>query len=153
MKGSEGSDDPNHPGTSHSLAACASTLTGWRATGYQTPCIPSYSHSQSLSWDCHSQCPRPRSHTSDSSVLSFGSSSPTKSESDTGSSRGDSNGLEQYLSHSPDVIFLGKTKDDNGSGEEETSSILDILNSDTEEVCMATVHRKAHQSDAPYATW
>ena len=151
--GSEGGNDPNCPGTSLSPAACTSTFTGWRSTGYHTPHSPSYSPSHSPSQNRHSQGSRPRPHTSDSSVLSFGSSSPTESESDTGSSWGDSNGLEQYCSGSPDVTFLGKTGDDNSSDEEETLSLLDISNSDTEEVCMAAACRRAHQRDVLYATW
>ena len=86
-------------------------------------------------------------------MSSFGSLSPTESESDTGSSWGDSNGPERYRSGSPDIVFLGKARDENGSDEEETSSLLDISNSDTEEVCTAAVRRKACQSDALYATW
>ena len=86
-------------------------------------------------------------------MLSFGSSSPTESESDSGSSWGDSDGPEQYRSGSPDIIFLGKTEDDNGSDEEETLSLLDISNSDTEEVHTAAVRRKMRQSDALYAAW
>ena len=77
-------------------------------------------------------------------MSSFGNSSPTKSESDTESSWGDSDDPEQQRSGSPDVVFLGKTGDDNGSDEEETLSPLDISNSDTEEVRMAAVCTERH---------
>ena len=43
--GSKGSNDPNHPSTSLFPAAHASTFSGWHATGYHTPCIPSCSPS------------------------------------------------------------------------------------------------------------
>ena len=93
--------------------------------------------------------------------MSFGSSSPTESDSDTGSSWGDSDGLEQYRSSSPDVVFLGKNEEDpadaggeeNDSDNEETFSLLDISNLDNEEVCKAAAHNKACQSDVLYATW
>ena len=148
-----GGDDPNHPDTSLSLAAHASTFLDWHTTGYQTPHSPLCSHSRSPSQNCHSQGLRPRQHTSNSSVSSFGSSSPTESESDTRSSWGDSDDPERYRSGSPDVIFLGKAGDENGSDEEETSSLLDISNSDTEEVHTAAECRKVHQSDALYTAW
>ena len=144
--GSKGGDDPNHPGTSLSLAAHTSTFSDWHASGYQTPSRPSRSHS-------HSPGSRPGPHTSDSSVSSFGSLSTTESESDTGLSWGDSNSPARYCSSSPDVVFLGKAGDENGSGKEETSSLLDISNSDTEEVHTAATCKKAHQSDAMYAAW
>ena len=126
MIGSKGGDDPNRPGTSLSLASCVSTLSGWHTTGYQTPRSPSYSPSHSPSQNCHSRGLRPRPHTSNSSVSSFDSLSPTESESDTGSSWGDSNSLEWHCSGSPDIVFLGKTGDENGSDGEETLSLLDI---------------------------
>ena len=132
---------------------CVSTFLGWHATGYQTPCSPIYSPSCSPSQNHHSRGSRPRPHTSDSSVSSFSSSSPTESESDTRSSRGDSDSQEWHHSHSPDIVFLGKTGDDNGSDKEETLSLLDISNSDTEEVHTAAARRKMSQSDALYATW
>ena len=94
MIGSKGGNDPKCPGTSLSLAAHASTFSDWRATGYQTPHSPSCSPSCSPSRNHCSQGPRPRPHTSDSNVLSFGSLNPTESESDTGSSWGDSDGPE-----------------------------------------------------------
>ena len=96
----------------------------------------------------------------DSSASSFGSSSPTKSESDTRSSWGDSNGPEQYHSGSPDVVFLGKDADsvdtegeENGSDDEEALSLLNITNSDSEEIHQAAACDKAWQSDVLYATW
>ena len=112
-----------------------------------------YSPNHSPSRNHHSQGLRLRPHSSDSSASSFGSSSPTESESDTGSSWGDSNSPERYHSGSPDIVFLGKTEEDNGSDKEETLSLLDISNSDTEEVCKAAARKKACQSDVLYATW
>ena len=153
MIGSEGSDYPDCPRRSLSPAPCASTSTSQCATGYRTPRSPLYSPHHSPSGNRHSRGSRFRPHSSDSSASSFGSPSPAESESDTGSSWGDSNGPEQYRSGSPDVIFLGKTENDNGSDEEETLSLLDISNSDTEEVCMAAACKKACQSDVLYATW
>ena len=92
--------------------------------------------------------------------MSFGSSSPTESESNTGSSWGDSDSPEQYHSGSHDVVFLGQHDEDpedaegeeNGSDEEDTF-LLDITNSDSEEVRKAAAHDKAHQSDVLYAAW
>ena len=151
MIGSEGGDHPNHPSTSLSPAPHASTSMGWHATGYQTPRSPSYSPHRSPSQNHHSQGSRLRPHSSDSSALSFGSSSPTESESDTGLSWGDSDGPERYRSGSPNIVFLGKTEEDNGSDKEETLSLLDISNSDTEEVHKTAACKKAHQSDVLYA--
>ena len=45
----EGSNGPNHPSTSLSLAVCASTFLDWHATGYRTPCRPLRSPSRSQS--------------------------------------------------------------------------------------------------------
>ena len=58
-------------------------------------------------------------------------------------------------------MFIGKTEEDppdaggeeNSSDEEETLSLLDISNSDNEEVRTAAVHKKARQSDILYAAW
>ena len=86
-------------------------------------------------------------------MSSFGSSSPTESESDTESSWGDSDNPEWQRSSSPDVVFVGKTGDDNSSDEEKTLSPLDISNSDTEEIRMAAACRKVRQYDALFATW
>ena len=86
-------------------------------------------------------------------MSSFGSSSPTESESDTELLWIDSDDLEWQCSGSPDVIFIGKTGDDNSSDEEETLSPLDISNSDTEEIWMAAVHRKVCQNDALFTAW
>ena len=66
--GSEGGDDPNHPDASLSPAVHASTFSDWHATGYQTPHSPSRSPSHSPSRNHHSWGPRPRPHTSNSSV-------------------------------------------------------------------------------------
>ena len=44
-------------------------------------------------------------------------------------------------------------KDENSSDIEDTIPILDILNSDTEEVRTAVACEKACQSDAVYASW
>ena len=156
--GSEGGDYPHHPRTSLSPAPCASTSMGRHATGYHTPCSPSYSPHCSPSRNHRSQGSRFRPHSSDSSTLSFGSSSPTESESDTGSSWGDSDDPEWYCSGSQDVVFLGKNEDsaaaegeENSSDDEEALSLLDITNSDSEEVHKAAARDKAHQSDVLYA--
>ena len=45
----EGHNDPNIPGTSVSLAACASTFACWCPPRYQMPCSPSYSPNRSRS--------------------------------------------------------------------------------------------------------
>ena len=149
----KGGNGPNRPGTSLSLAVHASTFSDWRTTGYRTARSPSHSPSHSPSQSRHSPGSKPRPHTSDSSVSSFGSLSPTESESDTESSWGNSDGPEWQHSSSPDIIFIGKTGDDNSSDEEETLSPLDISNSDTEEIQMAAARRKACQNDALFAAW
>ena len=64
----EGGNGPNHPSTSLSPAAHASTFSDWHATGYQTPCSPSCSPSHSQSRNHRSPGSKPRPHTSDSSV-------------------------------------------------------------------------------------
>ena len=104
MIGNKGSDHPNHPHTSLSPAPHASTSTDWHVTGYQTPHSPSFSPHHSPSQNHHSQGSRLRPHSSKSSASSFGSSSPTESESDTGLSWGDSDGSERYCSISPCCI-------------------------------------------------
>ena len=119
------------------------------------PCTPSqHRHSRGL---------RLRPHSSNSSASGLGSSSPTKSgsddEPDTRSSGGDSRSLEQYHSSSPD-IFLGKNEDptdagreEDGSDDEEAPCLLDISNSDSEEVHKAATHDKACQSNVLYTAW
>ena len=51
----------------------------------------------------------------------------------------------------PTVILLGNA--DNDGSEEDPISLSCFLKSDTVEVCVATVRKKAHQSDVLYATW
>ena len=160
----EDGDYPNRPCTSLSPAPHVSTSTGQHTTGYQTPHSPSYSPHCLPPRNRRSHGLRSRPHSSYSSALGFGSSSPYESgldeESDTGSSGGDSGGMEQYHSGSPDVIFLGKNEEDvdDAEGEEDGSddemfSLLDISNSDNEETRKVAVHDKACQSDVLYATW
>ena len=153
MIGSEDGDNPNHPRTSLSQAPHLSTSTSQCAIGYHSPCSPSHSPQHLPCQHRHSRGLRLRSQSSDASASSFGSSSPTKSESDTGSSWDDSDSLEQFHSCSPDIVFLGKTEEDNGLDEEETLSLLDISNLDAEEVRKAAACQKACQSDVLYATW
>ena len=149
MVGSEGGDYPNHPRTSLSLAPHASTSMGWCTTGYHTPHSPSYSPHRSPSQNCRSQGLRLRPHSSNSSVSGFGSSSPTsQSESDTGSS----GVIPMVRSNTAPVpltcLFLGKTEEDpaDSEGEEKAQmmrrhlSLLDISNSDNEEVHKAAAH-------------
>ena len=84
-------------------------------------------------------------------MLSFDSSIPTESASDTESSLGDSDGREQFRPSSPEVVFIGNT-DDDGS-EEETISVTGFSKSDTEGVCVAAAREKAHLGDVLYAAW
>ena len=121
---------------------------------HQTPRSPSYSPSRSRSphHRVERSKPQSRSHTSDSSASTLSNSSSTESESDSEHLGGDSNRQEQHRSSSPDVVFLGGAKDDN-SEEDNTIQILDILNSDTEEVHTDVVHKNACWSDAVYTSW
>ena len=81
---------------------------------------------------------------------SFDSSLPTESASDT-ESLDDSGGPERSRPDSPDVFIVGNA---NGDGpEEKTISMTGFLQSDTEEVCAATVREKARVGDTLYATW
>ena len=56
----KGGNDPNHPGTSLSLAVHASTLSDWCTTGYQTPHSPLHSPSRLSSQNRHSRGLRSR---------------------------------------------------------------------------------------------
>ena len=82
---------------------------------------------------------------------SFDSSLPTESASDTESSLDDSGGPERSCPDSPEVFIVGSVDDD--GPEEEMISVTGFSKSDTEEVCAATVHEKAHMGDTLYATW
>ena len=74
------------------------------ATGYQTPRSPSYSSQPlTISKPSFSRLEIKATFFRFQCMSSFGSSSPNESESDTGSSWGDSNGPEQYHSGSPDM--------------------------------------------------
>ena len=59
---------------------------------------------------------------------------------------------ERHRSSSLDVFFLGGAKDDNLE-EDDTIQILDILNSDTEEVHTDVACKHACRSDAMYTSW
>ena len=158
--GSEGGDYPDRPCTYLSPASHVSTSTSQCTPGYHTPRSPLYSPHHSPSRNRHSRGSRFRPHSLDSSVSSFGSSTPTESESDTGSSWGDCDSPERYRSGSPDVVFLGKNAnsadtegEENGSDDKEALSLLNITNLDSKEVCQAAAHDKAWQSDVLYAAW
>ena len=72
--------------------------------------------------------------------------------SDTESSLSDSGGREQP-SHpaSPDVVLLGNTEND--GSEDDIISQSGFSKSDTEEVCVAAVRKKARENDVLYAAW
>ena len=82
---------------------------------------------------------------------SLDSSIPGESASDTETSLSDSDGRGRSRPDSPDVVFLGNT--DNDGSEEDPISLSCFSESDTVEVCVAAVHKKAHQSDVLYAAW
>ena len=81
---------------------------------------------------------------------SLDSSIPGESASDTKTSSSDSAGRERSRPDSPDIIFLGNANND---GPEEPISLSCFSESDTVEVRMAAVCKKACQSDVLYATW
>ena len=82
---------------------------------------------------------------------SLDSSIPGESASDTETSLSDSDGGGRSCPDSPDVIFLENA--DNDGPEEDPISLLCFSESDTVEVRMAAVHKKACQSDVLYAAW
>ena len=84
-------------------------------------------------------------------MLSFNSSLPTESASDTESLLDDSGSPERSRPDSPEVFIVGSVDDD--GPEEETISVTGLSKSDTEEVCMAAAHEKAHAGDTLYAIW
>ena len=83
---------------------------------------------------------------------SLDSSIPGESASDTETSSSDSDSAEGDLAliH-PDIIFLGNANND--GPEEDFISLSCFSKSDTVEVRVAAVCKKAHQSDVLYATW
>ena len=84
-------------------------------------------------------------------MLSLDSSIPGESVSDTEMSSSDSNGGGRSHPDSPDVIFLGNA-DNDGPGKDPIS-LSCFSESDTVEVRVAAVHKRARQSDVLYATW
>ena len=82
---------------------------------------------------------------------SLDSSIPDESASDTETSSSDSDGGGRSRPDSPDVIFLGNA--DNDGTEEDPISLSCFSESDTVEVRVAAVRKKAHQSDMLYAAW
>ena len=119
--------------------------------GYKKLHSPSYSPNHTLFRTHRSTGSRHRSNSSDSHVLSFNSSLPTESASDTKSSLDDSGGPERSRPDSPEVFIVGSVDDD--SREEETISMTGLSKSDTEEVCMAAACEKACVGDTLYAIW
>ena len=146
-----GGDNIERSGSSPSPAPRASTSIDWRTAGYRKPRSPSYSPNRMLFRTHRSTGSRRRSNSSDSHVLSFNSSLPTESASDTESLLDDSGSPERSRPDSPDVFIVGSVDDD--GPEEETISMTGFSKSDTEEVCMATVRKKARAGDTLYATW
>ena len=84
-------------------------------------------------------------------MLSLDSSIPGESASDTETSSSDSDGGGRSRPDSPDVVLLGNA--DNDSSEEDPISLSCFSKSDTVEVHVAAVRKKAHQSDVLYAAW
>ena len=82
---------------------------------------------------------------------SLNSSIPGESVSDTETSSSDSDHGGRSHPDSLDIVFLGNT-DNDGLGEDPIS-LSCFSESDTVEVCMAAVRKKARQSDVLYATW
>ena len=81
---------------------------------------------------------------------SLDSSIPGESASDTETSSSDSDSGGRSRPNSPEVVFLGEANDGPG---EEPISLSCFSESDTVEVRMAAVRKKARQSDVLYATW
>ena len=81
---------------------------------------------------------------------SLDSSIPGESASNTETSSSDSDGAGRSRPNSPEVVFLGEANND---GPEEPISLSCFSESDTVEVRMAAVRKKARQSDVLYATW
>ena len=134
----------------------ASTMsTTIRGTGDNCP-GPSFSHgpthspSHSPFRSYHSGHDERQSVSPKSRVPSLDSSIPRESVSDTEMSSSDSDSGGRSRPNSPEVVFLGEANDGPG---EELISLSCFSESDTVEVCMAAVHKKACQSDVLYATW
>ena len=115
-----------------------------------SPHSPTYSPSHSPFHSHHSRLAERESNSPEPSVPSLDSSIPGGSASDTETSSSDSNGRGRPRPGSPDIVFLGEANND---GPEEPISLSCFSESDTVEVCMAAVHKKARQSDVLYATW
>ena len=115
-----------------------------------SPHSPTYSPSHSPFRSYHSRLAERESNSLEPSMLSLDSSIPGGSASDTEMSSSDSDGGGRSRPDSPDVVFLGNADNDSP---EEPISLSCFSESDTVEVCMATVHKKARQSDVLYATW
>ena len=145
-----GGDNIDHSGSSLSPAPRMSTSMDWHTTGYRKPCSPSYSPNRRPFWTHRSAGSRRRSNSSDSQARSFDSSLPTESVSDT-KSLDDSGSPEWSRPDSPDVFIVGNADDDDP--EDETISVTGFSKSDTEEVCAAATHEKAHVGDTLYAAW
>ena len=127
-----------------------------RGTGDNRP-GPSFSsraptHSPSRSpFRCY--CSRLRKQESNSPepyVPSPNSSTAGESASDTEMSSSGSDSGGRSRPNSPEVMFLGEANDSPG---EEPISLSCFSESDTVEVRTAAVRKRAHQSDALYATW
>ena len=82
---------------------------------------------------------------------SLDSSIPGESASDTETSSSDADSGGQSRPNSPDVILLGDA--DNNGSEEDVISPSCFLKSDTVEVHVAAVHKKACKSDVLYVAW
>ena len=82
---------------------------------------------------------------------SLDSSIPGGSASNTESSLSDSDSQGRSHPDSPDIVFLGNAEND--GSEEDIISLSGFSKSDTEEVHVAAVCEKVHQSDVLYGAW
>ena len=112
---------------------------------------PTYSPSRSPFRSHHSRLAGRESNSLEPSMPSLDSSIPGESVSDTKTSLSDSDSRGRSRPDSPDVIFLGNAN--NNGPEEDPISLRCFSESDTVEVHVAAVCKKAHQSDVLYATW
>ena len=115
-----------------------------------SPHGPTHSPSRSPFRSYRSGLDERESNSPEPRVPSLDSSIPGESASDTEMSSSDSDSGGRSRPNSPEVVFLGEANDGPG---EEPISLSCFSESDTVEVRMAAVCKKARQSDVLYATW
>ena len=115
-----------------------------------SPHGPTHSPSRSPFHSYHSGLDERESNSPEPRIPSLDSSIPGESASNTETSSSDSDSGGRSHPNSPKVVFLGEANDGPG---EEPISLSCFSKSDTVEVRMAAVRKKACQSDVLYATW